>query len=352
MPGLLPILALVLLAALTAGFLLWCLEARRVGRRPSWTGLGMPLLVVLLAAFGYLAFGYTPKASAWLAEQRHYGPMAEQIIHGQTLQESGQDFSAQALTRVLQARLVNHPSGPGWFALGVLYDQLGSPPRAEQAARRAIALAPTNLSARLLLARALIEQADGRLTDAAYAQIRRVLAQNPRHDGALMLLAMSAQRARRNGLAADAWARLLQRHGDGQTGALIRKGLDRARRQQALGHKLDGLNVKVRGGGLPTGGTLFVFLHERGQGGQPLAAKRVLVGHFPVTVTLNAADWLQNYPADLHDLRVAARYTPAPGSSVARAGIRSPAVSLALSRDPAATVTLTPAAKAAPDGAR
>lgn len=336
------VLGLLLLAVLAVGFWLWCREARRAGRRRSWSGLGMPLLVVVLAAFGYLLFGYNPNTPRWLADQQHYGPMAEQIIHGRTPEQGGKDFSAEALTRVLQAKLVNQPSGPGWFALGVLYDQLGSPRRAEQAARRAIAMAPSNLSARLLLARALIEQADGKLTDPAYAQIREVLAQNPRHDGALMLLAMSAGQARRYGLAVDAWSRLLQRHDQGETGALIRKGLARARQQQTLAEKLDGLKVEVRGGGLPDGGTLFVFLHEKGQGGQPLAAKRVLVSHFPTTVTLHGSDWLQSYPSDPGDLRVAARYTPAPGSKVDAAGIRSAAVPLSLSRDPAATLTLGP----------
>lgn len=336
------VLGLVLLMALAVAFVFWWRETRRAGQRPSWRGLAIPLLVVALAGLGYLTLGLNPRTPAWVAEQHRYAAVAEKIIQGQAPDDQDKHLSAADLARVLQARLVREPSAPGWYTLGLLYDQLEAPVQVQKAARRALELDPSNPSARLLLARGMIEQAQGKLTDDAYKQIQIVLADNPDHDGAWMLQAMAAGQAHRYGLAAEAWRQLLKRHDNGEAGKLIRQGLTRAEQQQTRGRQLDGLTVRVRGGMLPAGGTLFVFLRENGQGGQPLAARRVLVAAFPATVTLRARDWLQRYPDDLDGLRVAARYTPAPGSSVAQAGIRSATQSLSLGNSPAATLELAP----------
>ncbi len=336
------VLGLVLLAVLILGVLLWRLESRHAGQAPSWRGVALPLLVVVVAGLGYLIFGMNRDAPSWVAEQHGYAAAAQRIIDGQGPSASDEELSAAVLVRVLQSKLVRQPSEPGWYTLGLLYDQLGAPGRAEKAARRALQMDPDDVAARLLLARGLIEQAGGKLTDDAQREIDAVLAVRPDHDGAWILQAMAAWRAHRYDLAVTSWQHLLQRHGDGETGTLIRQRLAQAKQQQALGAKLDGLTVQVLGGGQPVGGTLFVFLREKGQGGQPLAARRILVEQFPVTVTLRASDWLHNYPDDLRGLRVAARYTPAPGSSVAEAGVHSagPARPLRLDERPAAILKL------------
>ena len=336
------ILPLVLLLAVLVCFGLWRRERRRAGEPVSWHGLALPLLVVVLAGLGYLSLGLHPETANWLAEQNRYDDVAQRVIRGEGPSEDDHDISAQALTRVLQSRLARDPSQPGWYTLGLLYDQLGAPAQAQEAARRALALDPDDDGARLLLARGMIAQNQGRLTDEADAQIQRVLDDQPQHDGALMLRAMAATEARRFDLAAQSWRALLARHGDGEAGRLIRQGLARAEEQKVRGEKLDNLSVTVDAPDLPDGGTLFVFLRRQGDSGQPLAARRVLVESFPVTVTLRPADWLQSYPENLDVLRVAARYTPAPGSNVEQARLGTEPVPLALGESPAARLKLAP----------
>ncbi len=336
-------LGLVLLAALLVCFFLWRRESRAAGAATPITGLALPLLVVAVAGLGYLILGLERNTLDWLADQRRYNPVADRVIAGEAPGEQDQDISAAALTRVLQARLVREPSLTGWYTLGLLYDQLGAPAQAQEAARRALELDPDDAAARLLLARGLIAQADGRLTDEAQAQIRHVLDDNPNHDGALMLQAMAASEARRFDLAARSWRALLARHGDGEAGDLIRRGLARAEQQRQRGEQLEGLTVTVAAGDIPEGGTLFVFLRRAGEsGGQPLAARRVLAESFPVQVTLRPGDWLQPYPEALDQLRVAARYTPAPGSSVDQANLNAAPVPLDLQQRPAARLTIRP----------
>lgn len=334
------VLVLVLLVALAACFLLWWRETRRAGATVSLSGLALPLLVVVLAGLGYLALGLDPGTRAWLAEQREYAAAADRIISGEAPGEQDQDISAAGLARVLQARLAREPSAEGWYTLGLLYDQLGGPAQVREAAGRALALAPDNVAARLLLARGMIEQAQGRLTDEAQTQIQIVLNANPNHDGAWMLQAMAAGQAHRYQLAADSWRALLARHSEGEAGDLIRQGLARAEQQQASAAQFDDLRVQVDAPDLPAGGTLFVFLQYEDGGGQPLAARRVLVDAFPTTVTVRREDWLQAYPQDAATVRVAARYTPAPGSSVAQAGLRSASLPIRPGGTPAATLTL------------
>ncbi|MFC6327822.1 tetratricopeptide repeat protein [Alloalcanivorax gelatiniphagus] len=334
------ILPLVLVLAVLVGFLLWRRESRRAGAPVTWSGLALPLLVAGLAGLGYLTLGLHPETLDWLSEQRRYDAVAERVIRGEGPSDEDHDISAQALTRVLQAKVVRDPTLPGWYTLGLLYDQLGAPAQAQEAARRALALDPRDDGARLLLARGLIAQNQGRLNDAADAQIRQVLADNPTHDGALMLRAMAATEARRFELAADSWRALLVRHGDGEAGNLIRQGLARAEAQQQRGARLQNLTFTVRAPDLPDGGTLFVFLRQEGGSGQPLAARRVLEDSFPVTVTLGADDWLRNYPERIDTLRVAARYTPAPGSSVEQAHLGSAPQSLDPDAQPAAIIEL------------
>lgn len=335
------VLMLVLLAALLVCFLLWRRESRAAGAPVPFTGLALPLLVAAVAGLGYLTIGLDRNTLDWLADQRRYDSVAERVIAGEAPGEQDQDISAAALTRVLQSRLVREPSLTGWYTLGLLYDQLGAPAQAQEAARRALAMDPDDHAARLLLARGLIAQADGRLTDEAQAEIARVLADNPQHDGALMLQAMAANEARRFDLAAQSWRALLARHGEGEVGDLIRRGLAQAEQQRQRGERLQDLTVTVRADDVPEGGTLFVFLRRAGEsGGQPLAARRVLAESFPIQVTLRPGDWLQAYPAELDQLRVAARYTPAPGSSVDQANLNAAPTALDLGQRPAASLTI------------
>lgn len=334
------VLILVLLVALAVCFSLWWRETRQAGAAVSPSGLALPLLVVALAGLGYVTLGLDPDTRAWLADQREYAEIAERVIHGEVPGEQDQNISAAGLARVLQARLARKPSAEGWYTLGLLYDQLGAPAQVQEAAGRALALTPDNTAARLLLARGLIEQAQGRLTDEAQAQIQTVLNANPNHDGAWMLQAMAAGQAHRYQLAADSWRALLARHSEGEAGDLIRQGLARAEQQMASAARFDDLSVKVEAPALPAGGTLFVFLQREGAGGQPLAARRVLVDAFPTTVTVRREDWLQAYPQDAATVRVAARYTPSPGSNVAQAGLRSASQPIRPGGAPAATLTL------------
>lgn len=334
------VIALVLLLAL--GVLLWLLwqrEARKAGKVMRGA-IGIPLIMLVLAAAGYGLVGYNEHTSDWLNDQQEYRSVARAIIAGESPERAASEVPVGALVRVLQAELVKNPSAMGWYALGSLYDQLGAPEQSEEAARKAVAKSPQEPAMHLLLARALIQKAGGKLTDPALAELRWVLDREPTHDGAWMMLAMSADRAGRYDLAEQGWQALLSRHSQGETGDLLRRGLENAREQKARQEKFAGIQAVVTAEDLPAGGTVFVYLREAGSSGQPLAARRKVVPHFPATVSLSAQDWLQRYPDDSAALVIGARYTPAPGGAVDQAAIMAPVKPLELPQGSPAMLVL------------
>mgnify|MGYP003117530050 FL=1 len=334
------VIALVLLLAL--GVLLWLLwqrEARKAGKVMRGA-IGIPLIMLVLAAAGYGLVGYNEHTSDWLNDQQEYRSVARAIIAGESPERAASEVPVGALVRVLQAELVKNPSAMGWYALGSLFDQLGAPEQSEEAARKAVAMSPEEPAMHLLLARALIQKAGGKLTDPALAELRWVLDREPTHDGAWMMLAMSADRAGRYDLAEQGWQALLSRHSNGETGDLLRRGLENAREQKARQEKFAGIEAVVAAQDLPAGGTVFVYLREAGSSGQPLAARRQVVPHFPATVSLSAQDWLQRYPDDGAELVIGARYTPAPGGAVDQAAIMAPVKPLELPQDSPAMLVL------------
>jgi len=334
------VIALVLLLAL--GVLLWLLwqrEARKAGKVMRGA-IGIPLIMLVLAAAGYGLVGYNEHTSDWLNDQQEYRSVARAIIAGESPERAASEVPVGALVRVLQAELVKNPSAMGWYALGSLFDQLGAPEQSEEAARKAVAMSPEEPAMHLLLARALIQKAGGKLTDPALAELRWVLDREPTHDGAWMMLAMSADRAGRYDLAEQGWQALLSRHSNGETGDLLRRGLENAREQKARQEKFAGIEAVVAAEDLPAGGTVFVYLREAGSSGQPLAARRQVVPHFPATVSLSAQDWLQRYPDDGAELVIGARYTPAPGGAVDQAAIMAPVKPLELPQGSPAVLVL------------
>lgn len=324
--------------------LIWRHESRRrgatVARGPAWV---LAVGVVALGGVLYALVGYQDTTGDWLSERQRLRPVALKIIAGQAPGAVvDKDTRVGPLARVLQREMARHPeSVSGWYALGLLYQQMKQPRMAVKAARKGLAVADEpgqRTAVRLLLARGLIASAGGKLVPEAERILLDIVERQPRHDGAWTLLAMSASRSDRFDLAERAFQTLLERHGEGELGVMLRKGLEKVRSaradsggESAAGGTADAGPVTVRvsaAEGVAPGGTLFVFLRQGGGGGKPLAARRMNVESFPVTLTVRRGDWLQSPPGDLADLRAGARYSRSAGAGVGGAGLRAAPVPL------------------------
>lgn len=310
------LLAVLTIASLLWALLLWKRESRRLGITLPRSSLLVALLVPLLAAGLYMGFGFDEETPGWLQDRAVLAGLADDLIDGKAPEGLSEDITPGAIARVLQNRLHRTPTAEGWYALGLLYSEMEVPALAAESARRAVARDGSQLEPRMLLAQSLIEEAEGRLTGEARRQLEHVLAERPRHDGAWMLLGMSAANSGDYALAIEAWESLLSRHADSQAGPLLRRSLDFARGQQQAQRRFRTLGATIEGPDVRPGGTLFIALRKAGEGGQPLAARRVLAERFPLDVSLRDQDWLQAFPDEEADLVLSARYSPSASAGV------------------------------------
>jgi len=315
--------AIALLAAVAALLLwwMWRREARSQGAALGLPSVPVVLGVAALALLLYIWRGQHPDTGRWLSDWRAYQEFATQVVAGDPDPELAAQIPLQSLARVLQRQLHLTPSAEGWYVLSLIYSELEAPQVSVMAARRAVEISDNALEPRLLLARSLIEQEQGRLNAEAGELLDSILAEQPNHDGALTLLASAAMQSQDFARALPAWQALLARHGEGEARTLLEKMVDDARRQLVAQQHYQNLTVVVDAGdGIEAGGNLFVFLRRPGDVGQPLAAVRVLADRFPISVQLTPANWLQAMPAPGTELVAGARYSAAGGAGVEQAG--------------------------------
>lgn|SRR5690606_645833 len=316
------VLSLWLLVIAGLFLVLWVRSAKNAGAKPSLPMLLLVPLVVLAAVGAWRWIGMNAATPQWLAEYQANHQLVRDMVRGAPDEAALKDVPLQTLVRVLQRELALSPSAEGWYGLSMMYGDMQAADQAVIAARKAVRLAPEESAAKLLLARSLINAANGQLVDEAREQIDAVLAVSPQHDGAWMMLAMGAMQSADYPLAIQAFDELLSRHSEGEAAqALAQARAEAVERQKNLAWLAD-VQVEVSAGeGIQPGGTLFVFLRRPGEKGQPLAAVRLLADRFPLTVPVEASHWLQAPPAPGTALVAGARYTPAPGQGVDQAAI-------------------------------
>ncbi|MDF1780101.1 MAG: cytochrome C biogenesis protein [Alcanivoracaceae bacterium] len=318
MMGLL-VLWLALIAALF--IVLWLWSAREASLRPPLPMLFIAPAVVGAAAVAYWAIGLNPGTGQWLEEYSANRELVHDMVRGEP-DPALEQVPVATLTRVLQRELAKAPSAEGWYGLSLLYTEMQAPAVAITAARKAVQLAPEESAPKLLLARSVIAHADGQLEPEAKGLIDDVLAKQPAHDGAWMMLGMAAMTSADYDTAINAFDELLSRHPEGEAGDALKKARGDALARQKNQSWLDNMKIQVSAApGIEPGGTLFVFLRKPGDRGQPMAAVRLLADRFPLEVRVQPSNWLQQPPAPGTALVAGARYAQAPGQGVDQAAI-------------------------------
>jgi cytochrome c-type biogenesis protein CcmH len=215
--------------------------------------------------------------------------------------------SPQTMVARLARQLEEDPKNlEGWLMLGRSYLVLQELPLAFKAFERADRLSQgQNVEALLGEAEALALQDPAELEGRAGRLIERALVVAPDSGKALFFGATIAERRGQLPLARERFAKLLAMHPPDNVRALIEeqiRALDErlaagpaaAAVPQPQGATAQAAAVRVNITLSPklaadASAPLFVFIRQPGQGGPPLAAKR-LESHFPQSVTLTAAD--------------------------------------------------------------
>jgi cytochrome c-type biogenesis protein CcmH len=206
----------------------------------------------------------------------------------------------------LEAELAKQPNEPeGWRLLGKSYAALQRYDDAQKAFERAVQLLPTDADLLVETAQArLFNNAERKLDAQSMALLDKAIAINPDHQRALWFLGLAQRQEGKHAEAAKTWEPLLAKV-DPNTAATLRTQINEARADAGLPPLADTAPVTAAAPALLTvtvelapalkdklapGDTLFVFARQMGGPPMPVAARRLPVDTFPVTVPLGDGD--------------------------------------------------------------
>lgn len=240
--------------------------------------------VPILAAMAYLLVdNRTPVFELWQAEDS-VGQVADDLLTGKIDQPPEWAIKeGKALITAMQTNVYHHASDPDrWMRLSELFLSLEATPSALEALSRAYRLAPDNDEIATTYAQISFFSNNGQLDANSRRVLSDVLAKQPNHEGAQMLMAMGEARSN-NFDEAQRWITQLRssiaaKPGD-HSGALasldeLSANVERQKEQAAQG--ID-ITVTVNSSLLPLikgDDSLFVAIRDV-KGGAPFAAKRL-----------------------------------------------------------------------------
>ncbi len=158
-------------------------------------------LVLLLVPFLAIVLYYTVAAPKGLPEwwqlRSEMGPTLDRMLQGEVPSaDENRDRTLGDFIRVLQDRLQKQPeNAEGWFMLGMSYVQLDMPQAAQIAFEHAWRKEPAEARYKVAYAQARIFSNEGQLDELGRRLLQEVVAQQPEHEGALLLLGLGAYRS-------------------------------------------------------------------------------------------------------------------------------------------------------------
>lgn len=208
----------------------------------------------------------------------------------------------------LEAELKKQPNEPeGWRLLGKSYAALQRYGDAQKAFERAVQLLPTDADLLVEAAQArLFANPERKLDAEAIALLDKAIAINPDHQRALWFVGLAQRQEGKHADAAKTWEPLLAKV-DPNTAATLRTQINEARAEAGLPPLAETAPTPAADAApalltvtvdlapalkskLAPDDTLFVFARQMGGPPMPVAAKRLPVSAFPVTVPLSDGD--------------------------------------------------------------
>lgn len=265
------------------------LDAQRQVTPMVAPGLKSRMLVMVwvpvLTALAYLLIGdRTPVFNFWAAEDK-LGQIADDLLTGKIDQPpaSAIEDDGRDLITVMQSNVHHNADDPDrWMRLSELFLSLEATDSAIEALSRAYRLAPDNEEIATTYAQISFFANQGQLDASSRRVLQDVLAKNPQHEGAQMLMAMGEARSS-NYAEAQGWIKRLRDSISAKPGehtkALasldeLSANVDAQEEQAAAGIEV---TVIVNASLLPLvkgDDTLFVAIRDV-NGGAPFAAKRL-----------------------------------------------------------------------------
>lgn len=260
---------------------------------PNWKSrLIFIVWIPLLSAMAYLMIAdRTPVYKLWDAQNR-LGKVADDLLTAKT--DTPPQWATKdsvGLISAMQTNVHHHATDPlRWFRLSEVFVALQAPEQAIEALARAYRLSPEDEKIAITYAQTSFFTQGGVMDDKTRQVVEHILAKNPKHQGAQMLMAMGEMRAG-NFPQARKWVDILRteiqaRPGDHTQALQSLAELEQTINQrEAQGEQAINITVKVTPeilGRVKKGETLFVNVRKLA-GGPPVAAKKLSAD----TLTIN-----------------------------------------------------------------
>lgn len=265
----------------------------------------LTLILVPAAATTFYYVKMTPSMlQQWWQLRTEMGPVIDRLLKGEEpIAGETQGRSLPDFIRVLQDRLQKKPDDAnGWFMLGLSYAQLGMASATQTAFEHAWRYAPNEPRYQVAYAQARIYSNEGRLDTTSRQLLQQVISEEPKHEGALLLLGLSAYQGQDYSTAVMALERLQQLRTERHAGADVAEisaALTDARAKLAAPAVTENTvvaaqtiraRVKVSrelAGKYSPDDTVYVFARAMQGPPMPVAAAKRRAGDLPFTVELD-----------------------------------------------------------------
>ena len=293
--------------------------------------------VPILAAMAYLMIGNrTPVFELWQAEDK-VGQVADDLLTGKIDQPPAWAIEdSRQLITAMQTNVYRHADDPDrWMRLSELFLSLEATDYAIEALSRAYRLSPDNDEIATTYAQISFFANEGQLDANSRRVLQGVLAKNPGHEGAQMLMAMGEARGS-NFEEAQGWIKRLRESIAAKPGdhtkalaSLDELSANVSAQEAQAGQGIE-VTVTIDSGLLPLvkgDDVLFVAIRDV-KGGPPFAAKRLpisVIKQGQATISLSDLDammperTLQSARANKTQLAVVARISHS-GNAIAESG--------------------------------
>jgi cytochrome c-type biogenesis protein CcmH len=163
-------------------------------RNLRWLAIVVLILLPVIAGSLYYFKIESSALPQWWQLRTEMGPVIDRMMQGgEPVADETKGRTLPDFIRVLQDRLQKKPDNAnGWFMLGLSYAQLGMAASAQTAFEHAWRYGPDDPRNQVAYAQARIYSNEGRLDSTSRQLLQQVIAAQPKHEGALLLLGLSA----------------------------------------------------------------------------------------------------------------------------------------------------------------
>lgn len=257
------------------------------------------LIMLVVISYGmYFTVGNLDKVESWQQTVAQLPELSKRLMDEQGA-EPLSDAEMNDLTLALRTRLHDNPNdATGWLLLGRIGMANRDADTAQGAMKRAYALEPGNPEIQLSYAQTLMLIGDPAKSDYARQLLRNVIKQDHTNIRAMSLLAFDSFERGDYPQAVSYWTMMKRMIGEDDPRAkMLDRSIERAQAQitqaseQAANPKTVSVKVELDPSvTLPTQGIVIVSVHSADGAPMPVAARRMPLSQFPLTLTLSDSD--------------------------------------------------------------